>query len=230
MGDGMRQEAKEPAEQQAGLPELGAAFGRCLAEFPLVAILRGITPAEIEPVVQLLCQKGWRLIEIPLNSPDAFESIARAAVTAGPDVLVGAGTVLTPDGVLGVQRAQGRLVVMPHSDPAVIGQAKDCGLICVPGVATPTEAFAALRAGADALKMFPAEQLGPAVVKAWRAVIPRSVPLMPVGGIAPESMAAFVRAGASGFGLGGGLYRAGMPLAEVAVRADAFVAAWRALQ
>lgn len=228
-----RQGVKGTADQQeqaAGLAALRKAFERHMAALPLVAILRGITPAEIVPVAQMLWHKGWRLIEIPLNSPDAFESISRASSALGPDALVGAGTVLSPDAVTGVQQAGGRLVVMPHSDPAVIAQARRCGLICTPGVATPTEAFAALHAGADALKLFPAEQLGPAVVKAWRAVIPVEVRLMPVGGITPESMASFVRAGASGFGLGGGLYRAGMPLAEITARADAYVAAWHALQ
>ena len=199
-----------------------------LADFPLVAILRGVTPSEIEGVADLLLGKGWRVIEVPLNSPQALSSIENLARAQGDRALIGAGTVMTPDQAREVHQAGGRLIVMPHSDPAVIHEARACGMACVPGVATPTEAFAALQAGADALKMFPAEQLGPSVLKAWRAVVPARVGLLPVGGITPESMAPYLQAGASGFGLGGGLYKPGMALAEIAQRADRYVQAWRA--
>ncbi|HEX7387359.1 MAG TPA: 2-dehydro-3-deoxy-6-phosphogalactonate aldolase [Castellaniella sp.] len=200
-----------------------------LGGFPLIAILRGVTLAQVDPVAGILLGRGWRVIEIPLNSPDALQSIAKLSAAHGSHALVGAGTVMTPDQVREVRQAGGRLIVMPHSDPDVIGEARVCGMACIPGVATPTEAFAALRAGADALKLFPAEQLGPSVVKAWRAVMPKRIGLMPVGGITPDSMGAYLRAGASGFGLGGGLFKPQMTLDEVAHRAGQYVGAWQAL-
>ncbi len=155
-------------------------------------------------------------------------SIERLALAFGERALIGAGTVLRPAAVEAVAAAGGRLIVMPHGDPAIIRAAKAAGLLCVPGVATPTEAFTALAAGADALKLFPAEALPPKVVKAWRAVLPKDVWLLPVGGITPDAMAAYLAAGANGFGLGSALYRPGMSAAEVAGTARAFVDAWRA--
>ncbi len=155
---------------------------------------------------------------------------SRLAERFGQSCVIGAGTVLDPAAVAKLEAAGGQLVVMPHADPAVITAAKAMGLACVPGVATPTEAFAALAAGADALKLFPAENLPPAVVKAMLAVLPKGTRLLPVGGIAPESMANYVAAGTAGFGLGSALYKPGMTPAEVADRAAAFVTAWRALK
>ncbi len=145
------------------------------------------------------------------------------------DCLIGAGTVLTPEQVEQVKAAGGQVIVMPHSDPKVLRAAKAAGLYLSPGVATPTEAFAALAEGAHVLKMFPAEQMGPAVVKAWLAVLPAGTVLVPVGGITPDNMAVFVEAGVKGFGLGSGLFKPGLTADEVAVRAKAYVAAWNAL-
>ncbi len=203
-------------------------FDGFMQRLPLVAILRGVTPEEAVPVGHALARAGFAVVEVPLNSPDPLASIRRLADALGPDVLVGAGTVTTPEMVGQVAEAGGRLIVMPHGDPAVVRAAKAAGLCCTPGVATPTEAFAALANGADALKLFPAEMLGPPVVKAWLSVLPRGTRLLPVGGITPAAMAPFVAAGAGGFGLGSALYRPGQTAAEVAERAGAFVTAWQA--
>lgn len=199
-----------------------------LHALPLVAILRGVQPAEVAAIAQVLHEEGFRVIEVPLNSPEALRSIATLARQMPADTLVGAGTVLSPQAVAEVQAAGGRLIVMPHADAAVIREARQRGLFCVPGAATPTEAFAALDAGAHALKLFPAEAVTPAVLKALRAVLPPAVPLLPVGGITPESMAVYRRAGATGFGLGSALYSPGSTPAQVRTRARAFVQAWRA--
>jgi 2-dehydro-3-deoxyphosphogalactonate aldolase len=192
-----------------------------LDRFPLIAILRGVRPDEAEAIGDVLVAEGFSILEVPLNSPDPLASIERLA-RRFPDTLVGAGTVMTPQAVQDVAAAGGRLVLMPHSDPIVVRAACEAGLLCVPGVATPTEAFAAVANGAAALKLFPAEQMPPAVVKAWRAVVPHSVRLLPVGGIAPDTMAPYLAAGAAGFGLGSALYRPGMEPAEVGERARAF--------
>jgi 2-dehydro-3-deoxyphosphogalactonate aldolase len=201
-----------------------------LARLPLIAILRGITPDEVTPIGAALMAAGFAIIEVPLNSPNPIESIRRLAASVGPDVLVGAGTVTEPDRVVEIAAAGGRLVVMPHSDPTVIRAAKAAGLACAPGVATPTEGFAALRNGADALKLFPAEGLPPAVLKAWLSVLPKGTALLPVGGITPEGMAPYVAAGAAGFGLGSALYKPGYDATTVAKRATAFVTAWAQLK
>jgi 2-dehydro-3-deoxyphosphogalactonate aldolase len=195
----------------------------------LIAILRGLTPSDAVAVGQALYQAGFRLIEVPLNSPDPFDSIRLLRDALPADCLLGAGTVLDPAKVAQVKAAGGDLIVMPHSDGAVIRAAKAAGMLCAPGVATPTEAFAALAAGADALKLFPAEQLGPPVLKAWRAVLPKTVPLLPVGGITPDNMQPFLDAGAAGFGLGSALYKPGQGAADVGVNAQAFQRAWQAL-
>jgi 2-dehydro-3-deoxyphosphogalactonate aldolase len=197
------------------------------AALPLIAILRGITPAEAAPIGRALLDAGFRVLEVPLNSPEPLESIRRLVDLCGDRARVGAGTVVSESQVHDVAAAGGTLVVSPNMNAAVIRSTKSLGLWSAPGVATPTEAFAALEAGADVLKVFPAEQIAPAVVKAWRAVLPRGVPLVPVGGITPERMAAYVAAGASGFGLGSALYTPGMAAAEVGRIAATYVSAWK---
>lgn len=199
-----------------------------LVPLPLVAILRGIRPDEAVAIGEALRRSGFRILEVPLNSPQPLDSIRTLAHTFGNEALVGAGTVMTADDVAAVAAAGGRLIVMPHADASVIRAAKDAGLACIPGVATPTEAFAALAAGADALKVFPAEQVTPAGLKAWRAVLPRRVAVLPVGGIVPATMAAWRAAGADGFGIGSALYSPGIDAGEVARRAAAFAHAWQA--
>lgn len=201
-----------------------------LAPMPLIAILRGLEPERASEVGKVLIEAGFRAIEVPLNSPDPFTSIRRLADAFAERALVGAGTVRKAADVGRIADASGRLVVMPHGDPAIIREAKRLGLACTPGVATPTEAFAALDAGADALKVFPAEALPPAVLKAWRAVLPKDCWLMPVGGITPESIAAYRAAGASGFGLGSALFSPGLDLARLRANARAFSAAWHAIE
>jgi len=196
----------------------------------LIAILRGIRPDEVAAVGLALYKAGFRVIEVPLNSPQPFESIRLLRATLAADCVVGAGTVLSTPQVAEVKNAGGEIIVMPHSDVKVIVAAKQAAMACAPGVATLTEAFAALAAGADVLKMFPAEQLSPIVVKAWRAVIPSDVALIPVGGITPANMAPFVAAGASGFGLGSALYKPGLSAMLVGQNADEFIAAWRSTQ
>lgn len=201
-----------------------------MAECGLIAILRGITPAEAEPVGQALYAAGFRLIEVPLNSPDPLDSIRAMRAALPTDCLIGAGTVIAPEDCTRVQQAGGELIVMPHSDGAVIRAARQLGMAACPGVATPTEAYAALAAGADVLKLFPAEQLGPAVLKAWRAVLRQPLALVPVGGITPDNLAPYVQAGASGFGLGSALYKPGLSAAAVEHNARAFIAAWQRAQ
>ena len=200
-----------------------------LAPLPLIAVLRGITPEEIPAIAAVLVGEGFRVLEVPLNSPRPFQSIRALAAAAGERCLVGAGTVLAVEDVARVKAAGGRLIVMPHADTTIIRAAREQRLLCVPGVATPTEAFAALAAGADGLKMFPADQLPPAALKAWRAVLPAATLLFPVGGIKPESMAAYWAAGASGFGTGSNLYRPGASADQVRAVAAAYAAAFGAL-
>jgi 2-dehydro-3-deoxyphosphogalactonate aldolase len=200
-----------------------------LAPLPLIAVLRGITPEEIGPVSAALFGEGFRMLEVPLNSPRPFDSIRALATTLGESCLVGAGTVLTVDDVARVGAAGGRLIVMPHADVAIVRAAKREGLVCVPGVATPTEAFAALAAGADGLKMFPADQLPPGALKAWRAVLPRDTLVFPVSGIRPDNMGPYWAAGADGFGTGSNLYRPGASADDVRRVAAAYATAFRAL-
>jgi 2-dehydro-3-deoxyphosphogalactonate aldolase len=197
-----------------------------LAPTPLVAILRGVTPDEADSIAAVLVEAGFGAIEVPLNSPDPFASIEIIARLFGDQVLVGAGTVLEAHDVDKVAEAGARLVVAPNADHAVIERAVKLDLFAVPGVATPTEAFAALKAGASGLKLFPGEALGPDVLKAWRSVLPKETQLYPVGGIMPERMAAYRRAGASGFGIGSALYKPGASVEDVARAAQAFVKAW----
>jgi 2-dehydro-3-deoxyphosphogalactonate aldolase len=200
-------------------------FSKALSTLPLVAILRGLTPAEAVPVGQALVSTGWTLIEIPLNSPQPLDSIA-AMASAYPEALIGAGTVLTPDDVRNVQAAGGELIVSPNFNPAVVREAARLGMVCLPGVMTASEAFGALEAGATGLKIFPAEMITPAVVKALRAVLPKQTPVMPVGGVTPDNMAAYLAAGANGFGIGSALYKPGMTAAQVADSAKNFIAAY----
>jgi 2-dehydro-3-deoxyphosphogalactonate aldolase len=200
------------------MPLLRAALDAC----PLVAILRGITPAEAVAVGQVLVDAGFRVIEVPLNSPDPLASIS-ALAHAFPQAIVGAGTVLRRQQVGPVQAAGGRLVVAPNFDAAVVQESIALGLACLPGVATPTEAFAALDAGATGIKLFPAELISPAAVKAMRAVLPTDALLLPVGGITPANMAAYRDAGANGLGIGSALYKPGMTVDEVARQARAFI-------
>jgi 2-dehydro-3-deoxyphosphogalactonate aldolase len=202
---------------------------QALKENGLVAILRGLRPEEAPAVGDTLYQAGFRVIEVPLNSPQPLDSIGLLRQRLPSDCLIGAGTVLTPEQVTQVKDAGGQVIVMPHSDPKVLRAAKAAGLFLSPGVATPTEAFAALAEGADVLKLFPAEQMSPAVVKAWLAVLPAGTVLLPVGGITPDNMRTFVEAGVKGFGLGSGLYKPGMTAPDVQDRATAYVRAWREL-
>jgi 2-dehydro-3-deoxyphosphogalactonate aldolase len=196
-------------------------------DLPLVGILRGIEPDRALEVGGAILQAGFRIAEVPLNSPDPFASIRILAEAFGGRMVVGAGTVLRPADVGRVADAGGRLIVMPHSDATVIRASKREGLACIPGVATPTEAFLALDEGVDALKLFPAEALPPDVVRAWRAVIPKEVRLLPVGGITPETLEPYMAAGADGFGLGSALFKPDRPLPKIRDSARAFVAAYR---
>lgn len=204
---------------------LEAYLGRC----PLVAILRGVAPEEAIEIVDALSASGFSIVEVPLNSPDPLVSIEILARGVGEGLLIGAGTVLEPKSVDEVFEAGGRLIVAPNADPAVVARAKALGMAVIPGVATPTEAFAMLKAGADALKLFPAEGAPPAVLKAMRAVLPKNIPILPVGGITPESMAGYVAAGANGFGLGSALYKPGDKPSDVAKKAAIFQAEWTKL-
>jgi 2-dehydro-3-deoxyphosphogalactonate aldolase len=199
-------------------------FRTHLERFPLVAILRGITPAEAVPVGRALVEAGFRLIEVPLNSPQPLDSI-RALVQELPDAMVGAGTVLDASAVRDVHAAGAQLVVSPNFLREVVEEAVGLGMACVPGIATPSEAFAALDAGATALKLFPAEMIPPAAVKAMRAVLPADVLLLPVGGIGTSNIANYSAAGANGFGIGSALYQPGLAPAEVLERARNFAAA-----
>ncbi|PZU07977.1 2-dehydro-3-deoxy-6-phosphogalactonate aldolase [Sphingomonas sp.] len=201
------------------------AFAAC----PLVAVLRGLTPAESEDVGDALVGAGFTMLEVPLNSPDPYESIAKLVRRHGDKALVGAGTVLTVEQVGLVAAAGGKLVVSPNSDPAVIAATVAAGMVSLPGYFTPSEGFAALAAGAHGLKLFPAEGASPAFLKAQRAVLPKETKVLAVGGITPEVMPQWRAAGADGFGLGSNLYRAGKPAAEVAAEATRFVAAVHAL-
>ena len=193
-----------------------------LEKSPLIAILRGIKPEEVPDALKVLTGAGIRIVEVPLNSPQPLESLRLLAAQADGETLIGAGTVLTVDEVYAVAETGARLIVAPNADPAVIARAKSLGLFCLPGVATPSEAFAALKAGADGLKLFPAEALPPAVMKAWLAVLPAGTLLVPVGGISTENMAGYVAAGASGFGIGSALYKPGVSTAGLKERAENF--------
>ena len=201
-------------------------LAQAMGQLPLIAILRGLTPAEAPAIGQALVDKGFAIIEVPLNSPEPLHSIA-TLTRLFPHTLIGAGTVLNAQQVQDVHAAGGRLVVAPNFNPAVVAQALALNMVVLPGVATPTEAFAALDAGAHGLKLFPAEMVSPATVKALRAVLPKNAALMPVGGITPDNMAAYRSSGASGFGLGSALYATGRSAEQVRLAAQKFVLAFR---
>jgi 2-dehydro-3-deoxyphosphogalactonate aldolase len=200
-------------------------FKTAMGQLPLVAILRGLHPLEALAVGQVLVDAGWDLIEVPLNSPQPLQSIATLRKSF-PQALVGAGTVLTPEDVRQVHSAGGELIVSPNFNPAVVAEAVRLGMVCLPGVMTASEAFAALAAGASGLKIFPAEMVTPMVLKALRAVLPAETLVLPVGSISPLNMPAFRAAGANGFGIGSALFKPGMTPAQVAESAAGFKAAW----
>ena len=199
-------------------------FRRYFDQCPLVAIVRGVTPDEAEAIGGAVHDAGIRIIEVPLNSPAPIESIRRLAAKFGETMLVGAGTVLEAAQVAEVAGAGGRLIVAPNTNVEVIEATVAAGMVSCPGYFTPSDAFDALDAGATALKLFPAEGASPAMLRAQRAVIPKDVPILVVGGVKPEAMRSWRDAGADGFGLGGGLYQAGQSAAETAAKARAYVA------
>jgi 2-dehydro-3-deoxyphosphogalactonate aldolase len=206
-----------------------SAWREAFGALPLIAILRGIETAEISGVGEALAEAGFSLMEATLDSPGALETIAAARERFEGRLLVGAGTVLTPAQARDAAAAGAGFIVSPDCNPAVIETARALGLAALPGVFTPTEAFRALDAGADALKLFPAEVAGPAALKALRPILPKGALVLPVGGVGPASLAAWREAGADGFGIGGALYRRGLSQESVGANARAFVAAWRAL-
>jgi len=207
------------------MPNLREALKQC----PIVAILRGVRPDEIVAIGDALVEAGIMVIEVPLNSPQPFESIVRLAARHGGRALIGAGTVLEAADVTLVKDAGGDLVVAPNFDADVVRAAKEAGLTSVPGVMTPSEGFAALKAGADALKLFPAEIIPPAVFKAWRAVFPAETLLLAVGGVTVDNIRSYAEAGASGYGIGSALYKPGRTAGEIGSLARALVAAAKAV-
>jgi len=206
------------------MPDLRAALTTC----PIVAILRGVKPDEIDAIGDALVEAGVTVIEVPLNSPQPFASIKRLAARHGARALIGAGTVLQAPDVARVKEAGGQLVVAPNFDADVVGAARAAGLASLPGVMTPSEGFAALKAGADGLKLFPAEIIPPAVFKAWRAVFAPDTLLLAVGGVGVDNVRSYAEAGASGYGIGSALYKPGRPAAEIGKLARALFAAAKA--
>jgi 2-dehydro-3-deoxyphosphogalactonate aldolase len=206
--------------------ELAEATRRC----PLIAILRGVRPDKVVGIATALVGAGFAIIEVPLNSPDPFASIGALSRHFGDHAVIGAGTVLTAAQAETAAEAGARLLLAPNFDPAMVARAKALGVEVMPGVATVSEAFAALAAGADALKLFPARELGAGTVAAWSAVLPAGTAIYAVGGVDESGFAPFVKAGVTGFGLGSSLYRPGDDAATVAVRAGRAVAAWRDLE
>lgn len=198
-----------------------------LAPLPFVAILRGLQPKNAEKIVGQLCESGFCAVEIPFNSPDPLKSVELAVHKFGGDILIGGGTVLDAGNVERIHDIGGQFVVSPNTDHAVIKATKSLDMISIPGVSSPTEAFAALQAGADVLKLFPAENLPPIVVKAMRAVLPKESWLMPVGGINPSAIRPYLEAGANGFGLGSSLFGPDSTLKEVAKSADLFISSYK---
>jgi 2-dehydro-3-deoxyphosphogalactonate aldolase len=204
-------------------------FHDALKDCNLIAILRGITPAEAEPIGEALIEAGWRIIEVPLNSPDPFKSIEALQNRFGGRALIGAGTVLKPAQVADVAATGANVIISPNANLSVIEASVAKGMVSLPGVATPTEAFAAIGAGATGVKAFPAEAIPPVVIKAWKAVLPKEIPVLAVGGVTPDNMKAFTEAGAAGFGIGGSLYKPGSDIATVAAMAKQFIETMRAI-
>jgi 2-dehydro-3-deoxyphosphogalactonate aldolase len=200
-----------------------------LERCPLVAILRGVTPESSLRVAQALFEAGIHIIEVPLNSPSPFDSIEKISAALGDNALIGAGTVTTPEEVERVQAAGGRLIVSPNCNPAVIGKTRALNMVSVPGCCTPSEVFAAIAAGADAIKFFPADMVPPTAIKALRAVLPPT-PLLAVGGIDSNNMEAYMQAGISGFGIGSSLYKPGKSLEAIRASAEQLTATVRAVQ
>ncbi len=190
-----------------------------LRKCPVIAILRGITPAEVEGVFGALLASGICIAEIPLNSPEPFEGIRRAAAIFGAKMLIGAGTVMDPAQVAAIQAAGGKLIVTPHADGEIVSEAKQRGMLALPGIGTATEAFAMLRAGADGVKIFPADVTGPRMVSALRAVLPKDTTIVPVGGIDQSNIAIWQNAGVDGYGIGSALYEPGKSMADVGASA-----------
>jgi 2-dehydro-3-deoxyphosphogalactonate aldolase len=205
------------------ITDFDAALGRC----PLIAILRGVRPDEVADIGKALVEAGFGLIEVPLNSPDPLESIARLTDAVAGRAVIGAGTVLREMEVAAVQAAGGTMIISPNTNVAVIEATASAGLVSLPGIATPSEAFTALEAGATALKLFPAEDSSPTVLKALCAVLPSGVRVLPVGGITPQSLAPWLDAGGAGFGIGSALYSPGLAAGEVSARARKFIDAVR---
>jgi len=199
-----------------------------LRKSPLIAILRGVEPGEVVGIAEDLIAAGILIIEVPLNSPEPIESIRLVAAACGERALVGAGTVMHAEEVDAIAAAGGKLIVTPHANAVVVRRAKAFGLLAVPGFFTPTEAFAMIEAGADGLKLFPAEATSPKVLGALRAVLPRTMPVLPVGGIDAAGIPIWLKAGANGFGIGSALYKPGLDRAAVGARARALVEAVRA--
>lgn len=200
-------------------------FNQYFSQCPLVAIIRGVTPSEAADIGRALFEGGIRIVEVPLNSPDPFSSIRAIAGALGDTALVGAGTVIDPADVARVKDAGGRIIVSPNMNPAVIRATVESGLVSSPGIFTPSEAFTALESGAHMIKLFPAEAASPKVVKSLRAVLPKEVILLVVGGVTPESVGGWLDAGADGFGLGGGLYKPGQSVEDTVRKARAYVEA-----
>ncbi|HKX07628.1 MAG TPA: 2-dehydro-3-deoxy-6-phosphogalactonate aldolase [Stellaceae bacterium] len=199
-----------------------------LQQSPLIAILRGVEPAKVVGIAEDLIAAGILIIEVPLNSPEPLESIRRLAAACGSQALVGAGTVMRADEVDAIAAAGGKLIVTPHAQAGVVRRAKERGLLAVPGFFSPTEAFAMIEAGADGLKLFPAEAASPKVLGALRAVLPRGMPVLPVGGIDAAGIPAWLKAGAAGFGIGSALYKPGFDRGAVVAKARALVQAVKA--
>lgn len=209
----------------SNIEQFDQAFARC----PLVAILRGVRPDEVEAIGDALVEAGFAILEVPLNSPDPLDSIARLAKRLAERAVVGAGTVLRIDDVAQVADAGGKLIIAPNTDPLVIDAAVRRGLVAIPGFMTPSEAIVALDAGAAALKLFPAEAVGPRLLSATRTILPSATRILPVGGITPGDVDRWRAAGANGFGLGSALYRPGVTAGQVSENARAFMAAWKAV-
>jgi 2-dehydro-3-deoxyphosphogalactonate aldolase len=200
-----------------------------LKTLPLVAILRGLRPSEALDIGEVLVEAGFRIVEVPLNSPDPFDSIKLLAQSLGKRAIVGAGTVLTVPDVETLHAVGGQICISPNANPDVIRRAKALGLISFPAFFTPTEAFSAIDAGADAIKLFPAELAGTIGLKAMKAVLPKTIPVFPVGGVNPDNMKDFIEAGAAGFGIGSAVFKPGDTPEIVYKKARAFVEGWEAI-